>query len=183
MLLKENESAGWLHDYFSHSRPEIESLLNTPSLLDNAWLFTLRHLKKQKVDKYADSYLSDSNIDDNFRQFHLFLHQRVFGRKYRHPLPHKKKPKIKGLAYLHEPTQHYRLTSAHIHLLLIKPDDLDPEIFFGYVSSSWERTPFGVIGESSHWFDCRKVFSPGILSYQSDQQRSYDSTALSHFML
>jgi hypothetical protein len=183
MLSEEQISADWLHDYFGQTRPQIESLLNTPSLLNNAWFFTLRHLKKQKVEKFANEYLSDSNIEDNFRQFHLFLHQRVFGRKYRHPLPHRKKPKIKGLAYLHAPTQQHRLTAAHIHLLLIKPDDLDIDIFFGYVSSSWERTPFGVIGEASHWFDCRKVFSPGILSYQSEQQRFYDSTALSHFML
>ncbi len=183
MKTEKTVSAEWLHDYFSFNRPQIESLLNTPHLLDNAWFFTLRHLKKQKVAKFRDDFLSDSNIDDNFRQFHLFLHQRVFGKKFRHPLPHHKKPKLKGLAYLHSPTQQHRLTSAHIHLLLIKPEDLEPEIFFGFVSSSWERTPFGVIGESSHWFDCRKVYSPGVLSYQSDQQRFYDSTALSHFML
>ena len=183
MQTEEKLSTEWLYEYFGHNRPQIESLLNTPTQLNNAWLFTLRHLRKQKVNKYADEHLSDSNIDDNFQQFHLFLHQRVFGKRYRHPHPHQKKPKIKGLAYLHEPTQQHRLTSAHIHLLIIKPEDLEQDVFFGYVSSSWERTPFGVIGDSSHWFDGRKVFSPGILSYQSQQQRFYDSTALSHFML
>jgi len=160
--------------FIPHYPEQIKNLVEKPELLNDSYFVTLRHAKTSTQKTGYFDFLTDSDIYSNWQYFKNFLHNMLFGTNHK-----RKRKSIQHLTVQHNHSTNRFLT--HIHSILIKPKEIILDDFKKIVPAAWSKTRWGTTGKSfakKDMFNLQKVYSDGVIHYQFDDQKYYESLLL-----
>lgn len=167
--MKENQPI-----FIPHYPYEIRSLVSNDELLNDSYFITLRHSKSIGDKKHGLNFLTDSHIYKNWTYFKNFLLNMLFGTNHK-----RKKKSLDHLTVQHNHSTNRFLT--HIHSIILKPKEVTSDDFKKIVPAAWNRTRWGTTGKhfaNDDMFNLQKVYSDGVIHYQFNDQKFYESLLL-----
>lgn len=157
----------YLPRFVSAHGDQLDNLIGNENIINRGYFVTLRFRKYiPSTDIYKNNIrlpITESAIQQNWESFFKIINKKVMKAHYR-KRKHNKRIELPTLAVLEIHSTFTNLN--HIHMIMLKPDNISGEDFQQTIKTTWSKTYWGTVGtENNPLFDSKKIYSRKVIPY------------------